>query len=176
MSDTGDNATEVPALEQNRVDLALCRQYIGKLRQNELLTAELYALFAQKIPQGRAFWETLIAEEKAHAEVLAGLEKLVQEGQAIFRRPDQFRLPDVMECIKWTESKIEQFAREGGSMSDALETALAVETTMVESKFFEVMDRDHPGMKQEFEELRQHTLEHVKRIKDEQGRGQRRLF
>lgn len=140
------------------------RQYISLLRENEIVTANLYAVYARKLHSAAKFWEDLVKDEQAHAEVMMGIEQLIDDGKASFRRPDDFRLPDIKAGITWIRHMIESTEQSGTTLRDALDTAIKVEQTMIESKFFHVMDSDDPAIRKEFEDLHKHTVEHLGRI------------
>ena len=68
----------------------------------EKTIGEIYEVFSEIYPEHNNLWETLIMDEKAHAEAIRKLYKLTYEGQALFDEStiDIFTVQSVLDYVK----------------------------------------------------------------------------
>ncbi len=141
-------------------------QVVEKLVSIELGVAELYQIYADKFPQQREFWSHTVKEERQHARWLERLDYFAAEN------PDECqavldRLP--LKLVNKTLDTIRQFIDRANdpnlTLKQALESALLIEQSIIEKKFFEAFQSTHGEMKRIFESIGSETWEHADRIR-----------
>ena len=146
------------------MNLLVARTYVKLLIQQERSLSELYQLFADTLPLRQNLWKQMVLDERAHAEVLSGLLKLVESGEASFRRTD-FNTAQVATALEHLDALKKEVQTRGIDARRALEYALAAENSLIEEGFFQVFEEDSDRIRTEFNALRKHTIEHAGRIK-----------
>jgi rubrerythrin len=136
---------------------------IDLLIRHEEEIGNLYKACAVKFPDSAGFWQTLVIEEQAHADVLRQLEKQLVT-QKVFLNDRKFNVTGVQTAIDHVNRQ-KQMVEEGSlTLLQIMSIALDIEQAIIDRNFFEVFDTDSPSMKREFADLRTHTVEHVRRI------------
>ncbi|MDD4869725.1 MAG: ferritin family protein [Kiritimatiellae bacterium] len=133
------------------------------LIQNEEAVGSLYKACALKFPDFAEFWQRLVMEEKAHADILRELAKQLKT-QQVFLNERKFNVTGVRTTINHV-NKQRQLV-EAGSVTLLQVTAIAldIERSIIDREYFEVFETDSLSMKKEFEALKEHTSEHAERI------------
>jgi len=133
------------------------------LIRHELALAGLYATCGQVFPEHSDFWNTLVLEEKAHAQVLKTLQTTMLT-QQVFLNARKFNRIGLQTAIDYANKQRRAVLAGEHAIMQALIIALDIERAIIEKDFFEVFESDLAVMKHEFRELRDHTLEHSNRI------------
>jgi len=133
------------------------------LIKHEEAIADLYAICSRVFTDNADFWNMLVIEEKAHADVLRELRRRLETEQVLLN-PRKFNTTGVQTAIDHVNKQ--KPAVEDGSctMVRALAIALDIEQAIIDRNFFEVFDTDSAVIKREFAELRTHTIEHSGRL------------
>lgn len=108
---------------------------IDLLQKHELAMAELYALFASQQTGHAAFWLALSSEERAHAEVLRQLRRLVLENKTVWD-VSLFNADALQTSIEYTGKLISGAISHAPSFAEAAKTASAIEHGIIEANFF----------------------------------------
>lgn len=138
---------------------------LSLLIQHEEAIGSLYKAFALRFPDLAEFWQGLVVEEKAHAEVLAEL-SIHLKTQKVFLNKRKFNVTGVQTAINYVNKQSQSTGSGTLNILQAMSTALDIERAIIDREFFEVFESDLPSIKREFEDLREHTAEHINRIAD----------
>lgn len=140
-------------------------EILALLTRHELAIANLYAAYAKAFPAMAPFWQDLVLEEKAHADVLRALASQLQSHRA-FLNPARFNGTAVQSSLDYV-IRLTADATSGAILPvKALAAALDIERAMLENNFFAVFSSDHLALQREFVALANHTRQHVGRITD----------
>lgn len=142
------------------------------MRSYELLLKDLYALFAQKIPQEKEFWLKLSEEENKHAYWLEVLEMNIEKRGASLNGDDRFNLPLIKSSIKHVKEALDDFEKVELSFFDALIFAKDIENSMIEKKFFEVFYGIDDDFDRVMKLLKEETKKHSERIEEKLSKAE----
>jgi len=109
------------------------------LAEHERAISRLYRAYAARVPHHKDFWSKLADEEEQHAKWLQRLLVRVEEGLGCVR-PDRFDVAVVKDSLARVERMIEEAHKPESSSTDALNTALALEKSLLEAEYFEVFE------------------------------------
>ena len=141
----------------------LSSRYVEALIRHEQAIGQLYDAIADRLPEEKAFWQSLAREERAHAAVLTDLRKLVERGAAAHVRPS-FTLAQIVESLDFLAVNRKEIGVAGITFARALDMALRIEQSIIETDYFAVFSDDSAELRSEFDALRKHTQEHIERI------------
>lgn len=139
-------------------------EIVGMLVALEEAAGRLYELYASRLPLASDFWNSMHTEEEMHASMLRKMLKTIESG-SIFSNIGAFnatRLQTDIESIMHAESR----ARTGkltGAL--ALSTAISIEQSMAESKFYNTVSSDSPEFSIIAKRLVRLTQEHIERVR-----------
>ena len=137
---------------------------VEKIAQHEEAIAILYKLFSKQFLSYRQFWSMLSLEELVHGSWIRRLYPQVTEGKIKF---DEHRF--VTRDIEKSLSKIRSYTisakKKKMSLRRAIEIALELEDSVIESRFFSVYKAEKKLMRQLIEALSQAYIEHRNRLK-----------
>jgi rubrerythrin len=133
------------------------------LTRHEEVIGSLYNACSLRFPDTAKFWQTLVLEEKAHADVLRTLEKQLATQKVVLNHR-KFNVTGIQTAINHVEKQKQNVEKGSVNLLQALAMALDIERAIIDRDFFEVFESDSFMMKREFNELRKHTSEHIGRI------------
>ncbi len=141
-------------------------QAIESLARNEELISRLYATFAEKIPEHRAFWEKMAGEETQHANMIRALAFEVHEGNVRFKEEifDELSVGMFQDYVK---AFLAQSRKKELSEEKAFEAALAIEHDLIERNFFILFETEEEELALIFEGVASSTREHRRRLVEE---------
>jgi hypothetical protein len=139
------------------------RDVLGLLARHEVVIAALYGTFGRVLPDMADFWNTLVAEERAHGDVIRALMAKLETG-SVLMKPRRVSVATLEAALASVEKEIRLAKASGVTAVQALSVALSFEQGMLEKGFFEVFEADGAEMKEEFCALQAHTTEHAARI------------
>ncbi|MCF7817406.1 MAG: hypothetical protein K9M54_05945 [Kiritimatiellales bacterium] len=145
------------------------QRIIDKLVECESVIAELYALYGQHIPDMAGFWGKLAAEERYHAILLEKVRVQLDRGE-LFRNLGDFNLKSTQNLIDFIRQKIAEAQKKVPLASEAASIALKVESSIIDSRFFDMVVSDSPEFREIVEQVSAETRDHVKRVQDEKLR------
>jgi len=135
------------------------------LIQQELLLAELYQLFAAKIPEQRDFWVTMQHEELEHAQWVEHLSEKAAMGEVTFSE-DRARTYTIQAFIEFVRAMLEKARASSPSFREALSTAAGMEEAILEKKVFEHFRGDSPIVSDMLKRLHIETSQHRERLRE----------
>ena len=138
---------------------------VGLLAEHEHAIGRLYSAYAGRFPQHRDLWSKLAEEEDQHADWLRRLLARVEEGLGCVR-PDTFDKSVVEDSIRRVEQMILEAEKPEFSSADALSTAMTLEETLLEAKYFEVFEGTAAEVIQVQYCLADATEDHCRRIRE----------
>ena len=144
---------------------------IERLKKHEEGMMELYKIYAEKFPDYKEFWTELVAEEQGHVDYI---NKIVLTAEKI--DPARFDVHAIQTSIFHIKDHINMAQTEDITIEQALKTALTIETTPIESKYYEIT-RDYSDeiikifniIKKDFKE---HKEKIEKALENEQKAGE----
>ena len=135
------------------------------LKEHEELLSDLYSVYAKRFEEHISFWSELSREETDHAGWLQDLADQIADYQNAFVA-DRFPVAAVKISIEHVNKQIEKATKHEFTHRDALSIALDLEVSLLENKYFEVLEGDHPRVKQVLQLLSQSTKEHLQTIRN----------
>jgi hypothetical protein len=124
----------------------------------------LYSAYARQFPAMATFWAALSREEESHAKVLAALEKLLDQGH-VFWNVGQFAPEMLQKDAAVVEQAIDRVMSSTVSPREAVFTAVKIEASLLESRFYNVVNCDAPAFAQIARKLTKATEDHIARIR-----------
>jgi DNA mismatch repair ATPase MutS len=137
----------------------------GKLAENEESFGRLYQVYANKFPDYRQFWQDLVSEETKHANWIRQLQSEAEKGLLLIK-PYRFHIAAVQNQMKHVEDELNKAAGPEYSLTNALSAAFNFETSLLESKYFEIFDSSSLEMQKIFAELTEDTKRHAIKVRD----------
>lgn len=144
---------------------------IRLFEENELNISELYGLFSKKIVEHKDFWGRLSKEEITHAQNIHDS----QTSLGIKISEKNFTRDALNYVINFVDEKIEQIGKEGITHTDAIDTALRIERSIIEKKCFEFFEADNENTKDFIKKLNKETETHIRILEKERKREKARL-
>ena len=136
---------------------------VDELAAYEDLIATLYTEFSQLVTGMKEFWTGMAREEKMHASMLRSMHKLLEQGH-IFFGIGRFDHELLQELNGHVRSEINNAQDREVNRIYALSVALKIETSLVESRFYEITTSDAPQFKIIAERLCDDTCRHQKTL------------
>ncbi len=137
----------------------------AKLAENEETLGKLYHSYATKFPDYHEFWQELVTAEARHANWIRQIQaEAVKERLLI--KPYRFNVVAVQNQIKHIEDEMKKAAQPGYTITNALSAALNFETSLLESKYFEIVDSFPLEMKKIFSDITEDTQSHVTKVRE----------
>jgi rubrerythrin len=136
------------------------------MKKYEVLIGELYAIYAEKIPDHKEFWTSISKEEGTHAYWLETLSSNLSNKQVFFNE-DRFNLAPLAQCIIDVTNRIKQAKESDVSIMEALAISNDIEQGMIERKFFEVYESDSVEINRTLLMLKEATILHEKKVMQE---------
>lgn len=137
----------------------------GKLAENEETLGKLYHFYANKFPDYHQFWQDLVAAEARHANWIKQLQSEAEKERLLIK-PYRFNVTAVQNQITHVEDEMKKAAQPGYTITNALSAALNFETSLLESKYFEIFDSFSPEMKKVFTDIYEDTQSHVTKVRE----------
>ena len=143
---------------------------LGTVIAVEEAAADLYTAYAKYIPEEAALWEKMAADEEHHASSLHGLEALLERGD-LFRNMGRFRVEEMQEMIERMNNAATKANSLKLTQARALTTALGIEKTIAETRFYEIVESDAPEYREVARRLTNLTRGHLRRLHDAVASG-----
>jgi len=139
------------------------KSIVELFEENELKISQLYALYSDKFPDQKEFWENISEEEIIHAQEIS---KLLSEIKDCFVE-NKFSRGVIKYVSDFVEKQIE-IAKDGNlSLSDAFNSALRIEQSILEKKCFEMFIPTTVTIKEVLERLNRDTDRHARLLRAE---------
>ena len=140
-------------------------QIIELMAQNEEVFNKLYTVCANKYPEYKDFWLQIANEETNHASWLRDLKPQIEIGNLSFNE-DRFNLKAAFILFESAKQKLDEFNNQSMTIIEALRASLFMENSLLENKFFEVVETDQLPLKTVLFNLAESTKIHIQRIED----------
>jgi hypothetical protein len=138
-------------------------EIITYLSEQEEVIATLYTSFSLALPKMKEFWNKLVVQEKAHAQILKQLAELC-ESEDIYVNPNKFNVAAIKTNIESMRKKITQVSSEGITPIGAFSLAVDIEHSLIEADYFRIIESNAPHIKKELEAIQHHTIQHIKLV------------
>lgn len=133
------------------------QQNLLLMADNEALASQLYAIYADRFPQRKALWQNLSTEEKNHEKWLREIELLTVSGD-VFLNDKRFNREPITGLTKHIKDLINK--AENVTDVEALSCALDLEQSLIERRYFEIIESDNPKIKKVLNDLELETENH----------------
>jgi rubrerythrin len=144
-------------------------EVIEAMAKNEEAVSQLYQAYADRFPAQKAFWSGLAADEMTHAAWMRGLQAKMREGSLSINR-DRFKIQPVRGFTSYLERELAGAREPGMAPINALSTALYIEESIMEQRFFEAFQPDSPELKRVLADLATATKGHLEKVREEWGK------
>lgn len=138
-------------------------EIVAQLVRWELSLAELYRLFGEHFPETLSLWRALEKEEVFHAKTLDALHGVIDEG-FLLHNIGEYLGEQVIHEIELVQKEIARVRAGHHTQYTAIMTAMSVEGSLLDSKFYETVTCDSPAFKRVAEIMMQETQRHLERI------------
>ena len=139
------------------------KSIVELFEENELKISQLYALYSDKFPDQKEFWENISEEEIIHAQEIS---KMLSEIKDCFVE-NKFSRGVIKYVSDFVEKQIE-IAKDGNlSLADAFNSALRIEQSILEKKCFEMFIPTTVTIKEVLERLNRDTDRHARLLRAE---------
>lgn len=132
---------------------------IDELAACEDLLAALYTEFGRNLPEMSEFWTNMAREESNHGAMLRTMHKLLEQGH-IFFGIGHFNEALLRELNDYVRDEIANVQNRVLNSRYALAVALKIETSLIESRFYELTTSDAPQFRIIAERLCADTRRH----------------
>jgi len=140
------------------------RKILDGLAECEEAVSKLYGIYARILTEDRKFWEDLSREETGHANILRAMHKQLDQGH-IFQNIGRFTEKVMQAQRDEIKSAIASAERDGVSDLQAMETALAIESSILDSHFFDTVTSDSKEYQIIAEKLSADTARHQQAVR-----------
>ena len=134
---------------------------LNELAELEESIGRLYEAYATLFPDYRQFWSGLVDEEKQHAVWVREFRAFVEKGAVKFNE-NRFNVFAIQAYIKYLKEELEKAT--GRTLVNALAIASYIEESLMEQKYFEVIDDDSEELKQTLRHLAGATQTHSEKV------------
>ena len=142
------------------------QMYIVELLiNNEVNVGKLYRAYAEQFLDYCSFWSGLASEEAEHASWIRKLASKVAGG-AVIINDRRFNASAIKTFSDYLERELIKVNKSGISLISALSTALYIEESIIEQKYFELFDGDSIEFKKTLIDLANATKDHRSRVKE----------
>jgi len=140
------------------------KRILELLEQLELELAGLYELFSGKYPGRKDLWDTLVQEEREHADQAKKLHLLADEGKASFdeKMTKTYTVQLFIDNVKkvYAETEANKI-----SLLKALTLSNDFEQSIIEKKLYDYFISGDPDVKAIIKHIQEDTNDHLSRIK-----------
>ncbi len=139
------------------------REILQNLVRRKQGIGVLYQQYATQFPDMGEFWTTLAREEAVHARVLEALDRVLDEGY-MFWNIGQFRPEAIEKESAVVKQALNQAMTGNLSERDAVFSAMQIETSPLESKFYSQLKCNAPNFDRVARKLTEASGEQLARI------------
>ena len=140
------------------------RKIIDALADCELHISLLYTKYAECFPETMTNWLGLAAEEKTHSNLLRSMHRILDKGR-IFYNLGKFDSNALKEMDRLINNSLKEANNPAITYSDVISAAFKIETSIIESKFYDVVASDAPEFKIIAQRLTEDTKRHVELVR-----------
>ncbi len=141
------------------------RDIIKRLIELELQISKLYETYAARFPVHSSLWLGLSKEEKKHAAFLKGVERNTLDQGYLLQNIGGFSTDLVKPTIEQVETEIANAEKLAYKSEDAINYAIKIESSLLDSHFYDKVTSDAPGYKAVANVLVTETRKHLDEIR-----------
>ena len=141
------------------------RKIIDSLSDCEIHISSLYKRYAERFPETKTKWLDLADTEKTHSDLLKTMHRILNKG-SIFYNLGKFDKETLQRVESLINESLKNADNPGLTFNEAISTAFKIETSVVDSHFYDVVKSDAPEFKLLAERLSADTREHVEVIRN----------
>jgi len=123
--------------------VAAQRGIVDKLIEWEELISDLYTVYARRFPEQAELFEQMAVEEKEHAAALRGMHDLLDRG-FLLENIGEFIGEHIDEDIAQVRRALKRAERPSVRLQDAVANARDIESSVIETQFYEVVSCGAP--------------------------------
>jgi hypothetical protein len=130
----------------------------------ELKIGEFYAVFARQWPEDEPFWLDVSRQEAEHARAIECMSSLIAQNPALYAPVRTIRLAAINTVVAGIDRVLQQL-REGQLVKrKALTMAVDLENSLMEKRFYEMIQTADPAFLQLRHDITEQTREHKQRF------------
>ncbi len=145
---------------------------LSLLANNEETIGRLYTAYAERFPESTDFWQGLAKEEQSHAAWIYKLGEGVNSG-GILVDQQRFKAAAIRTTTNHIETEIKAAKQAYITSINALSIANAIEQSLIEKKFFDILESDSIELKRLLQKLKDDTAKHAHKIHEQWDRFSR---
>ena len=139
------------------------RKIVSLLSEVESTIGRLYKIYADKHPEKRDFWQSLVREEDNHARLIESLNPYLKEG-IIKLNESRCKREAIETVLNFARGRIELAQKTTSKLYDALFTASQIEKNVIENDFCSFFEGDSPDFKKVCSQITDETKAHREKI------------
>jgi rubrerythrin len=145
---------------------------IGLMAAHESAIGDLYQAYAARFPHHAEFFHDLAADEREHARLIVGFAERVRTGSAHVN-PDRFDARTILNSLDGVKQRLREAGDRSLSLVGALSVCADIEDSMLERRYFEIIEGDGQELRQLLESLAADTEAHRSKVRQawEKERG-----
>ena len=132
---------------------------LGVLAAHEAAMADFYSALAARFPERTDLFSTLASAERDHARRITDFAALVSAGK-VRADPSRFPAAALFASLDYIREEVGRAEAPGMTLSEALFVAHELEETLIESRYYEVVEGDSAELKELVERLSRELAEH----------------
>jgi len=141
------------------------RKIIDELADCETQIGSIYRKYAVRFPEMKTLWLGLADAEKTHFDLLKTMHRILDKG-SIFYNLGKFDDQTFVQIKSLIDESLKNADNPGLTSSDAISTAFKIETSVIDSHFYDVVSSDAPEFKIIAQRLSVDTKKHVETIRN----------
>lgn len=138
---------------------------LQELAACEGLVADLYCLYKERQPNMAELWDKLSREEQKHAQLIEGVRNDLIQGE-LMHELGQFKLENIQHLCAYIRTRIDEARCSTPSHQDAVDIALSIEASIIDSRFFDFVHSNGSSFQQAASQLAHETKHHIQMIQD----------
>jgi hypothetical protein len=137
---------------------------LKSLSELEESVGRLYEIYAEVFPEYSQFWSELVSEEMQHANWLRQVQSKAIQGNVKFSET-RFNANAIQTFLNYLRDEAEKARLKQRSLLNAFSIALQLEESLMERKYFSVVDGDSIELRQVLTDLAAGTQAHITRVR-----------
>jgi hypothetical protein len=140
------------------------RRIIDRLIEWEELVGELYKRYALCFPEQGPVWRQLAREEQIHAGALGAIRRMLDAGHHL-EGVGEFDGEIIDQEVNEVRRALKRASHSALQLKEAVETARRIETSIIESSFYDAVTCTAPDFARIAERLRGDTSRHLEKLR-----------
>ena len=138
-------------------------ELIQLLQKYELSIAVLYETFASILSPSESGWMAFAKEERLHARWIGELHTQLKNENISFGQT-KFTVQSTKTAIVYVENQVDKVIKDKPDLIQALNIAINIEKSLLESAFFNIFNLSNPGSQKVRAQLEEATKAHFERL------------